>query len=455
MIAREKGGDGAGLGRLCRFRAQSVQDILDALSEGVLVVDDRLQIIAVNRAVELLLGRGADDLVGRNVCEIFGEDSCPRECLDQTLRTGETISDYQTEVRLADVRRGQVLIRTVALRDVKSDDEAVSGAAMILSDVSEVVSLRKEVARRRFGGMVGENVRMKRLFGLIEDVAPSDASVLIRGETGTGKELVARALHFAGSRPDGPFVMVNCSALSETLLESELFGHVRGAYTGAVADRAGRFEGASGGTIFLDEIGDISPVVQVKLLRVLQEKVVERVGDNRPIPVDVRIVSATNRDLEALMAAGRMREDFYYRIKVVALDVPPLRERREDIALLVEHFLERRGASPIDPEAMRLLMAYSWPGNVRELENAIEHALVLARGGVVGRRHLPVEVLEADSRERPARRPRPHSDQEREMIAAALDAAGWNRSRAARRLGIDRSTLWRKIREYGLKPEDD
>ena len=279
-------------------------------------------------------------------------------------------------------------------------DGTTLGVALILGDVTEVTTLLQERSRRYgLGRLVGKDPKMRELYQLITDVADSEASVLIRGQSGTGKELVARAIHENGGRAGGPFVQVNCSALSESLLESELFGHVVGAYTGATRDRRGRFEEADGGTIFLDEIGDISPVVQVKLLRVLQERTIERVGDNRPIPIDVRVISATNRDLETLLATGRLREDFFYRIKVVALTIPPLKDRREDIPLLVSHFLERlarregRSQPPaVSGRAMKLLMDHAWPGNVRELENALEHALVLCRGKTIQPDHLPVEL---------------------------------------------------------------
>jgi transcriptional regulator with PAS, ATPase and Fis domain len=381
------------------------------------------------------------------------------------MHTGQRILDYQTAIRLPDGSDGQILIRTVPLRDT---DGAIFGAALILGDVTEVTALRKEVTgRRHLGGIIGKNRLMQQLYRLIEDVASSDASVLIRGESGTGKELVARAVHQASQRVDGPFIQVNCSALSENLLESELFGHVRGAFTGAVTTRRGRFEEARGGTIFLDEIGDVSPVVQVKLLRVLQEKVIERVGDNQPVPVDVRIVSATNRDLEQLLASGTLREDFYYRIKVVSLDIPPLRERREDIPLLTHHFLARlRGLAlpdssdpgPIPPslastEAMGQLMRHRWPGNVRELENALEHANVLSRSGTIQPRHLPPEITRANGAPSSLRQVPRHTSAEKQIISAALARTGWNRSRAARQLGIDRTTLWRKIKEYELEPE--
>ena len=445
----------------------SLLAIFDTLREAVLGVDTRMQVIAMNRAASDLLRSDPATVRGHAVCDLFGASSCPTDCLRETMTSGERILDYQTSIPLPDGSRGQVLIRTVPLRD--REGETV-GAALILGDVTEVTALRKEISgRQRFGEIIGKTRPMQRLYRLIEDVAPSKASVLIRGESGSGKELVARALHMGSDRVDGPFVQVNCSALSESLLESELFGHVKGAFTGAVASRRGRFEEAHGGTLFLDEIGDVSPVVQVKLLRVLQEKVVERVGDNRSIPVNVRIVSATNRDLEEMRAQGSLREDFYYRIKVVSLDIPPLRQRREDIPLLVSHFMSRlRGAdalvdgggsgqiSPeiLSPEAMGCLLRYHWPGNVRELQNGLEHANVLSRGGLILLAHLPPEITQGRGDTSSLREVPRHSNVERDMIAAALTRTGWNRTRAARQLGVDRTTLWRKIREYGLQPEE-
>ncbi len=473
---------------LCRFQPESVQAIFDALQDAVIVIDAALRIVSLNRAAAALLGRAEGAAAGVPLCDLFPAHSCPRDVIEETVRTGRAVLDFQTAVQLAGGAIGQVIMRTVPLR---GDDGARAGAAVILRDVTEETTLRKQVSGRyRLGGIVGKSQAMQRLYSLIEDVAPSSAAVLLRGETGTGKELAARAIHYASTRAEGPFVQVNCSALSEGLLESELFGHVRGAFTGAVADRRGRFAEAHGGTLLLDEVGDISPAVQVKLLRVLQERVFERVGDNRPQPVDVRVISATHRDLEALVASGRVREDFYYRIKVVSLWLPPLRQRREDIPLLVAHFLARlrgaavptgaapTGAAPtgaaqpvapaaapppslaeevVSPAALRALMDHLWPGNVRELENAVEHAVVLSRGRTIRPEHLPPEVMAgaAGAAARPLSGAPPHSPAERELIQAALARTGWNRTRAARLLGIDRTTLWRKLREYDLRPEFD
>jgi len=438
----------------------SLLAIIRSLREGILALDSDLRILAMNPAAEEILGRSGSDLAGVRVCELFGDSACPQDILEETLRSGEAIIDFQTTVVLADGQRGHVLLRTEPLL---GRDGASLGIALILGDVTEVTTLRQQMSPRySLGRLVGRDPKMRELFDLITQVADSEATVLIRGESGTGKELVARAVHEASGRAARPFVQVNCSALSENLLESELFGHVKGAYTGAVGDRVGRFEEADGGTIFLDEIGDVSPVVQVKLLRVLQERIIERVGDNRPIPVDVRVVSATNRDLEKLLAVGRMREDFFYRIKVVSLTIPPLRDRREDIPLLIIHLLDkmsrREGLSrppAVSGEAMRLLMNHPWPGNVRELENALEHALVLGRGESIRSANLPPELFQPGGRKGvPLGEVPLHSDREKQLLAEALTAAGWNRSKAARRLGIDRTTLWRKIKEYGLEPED-
>ncbi|MEN8006902.1 MAG: sigma 54-interacting transcriptional regulator [Candidatus Krumholzibacteriota bacterium] len=445
---------------LAQIKPTSLLSIIRSLREGIIALDADLRILTMNPAAEEILGRSARELAGVLVCDLFGNKSCPEDVLQETLRSGEAIIDFQTTVQLADGRRGHVLLRTSPLLD----QQGVSlGIALILGDVTEVTTLRQQMSpRHRLGNLVGRDPKMRELFDLVSSVAGSEATVLITGESGTGKELVARAVHEASSRADGPFVQVNCSALSENLLESELFGHVKGAYTGAVGDRVGRFQEAAGGTIFLDEIGDVSPVIQVKLLRVLQERVIERVGDNRPIPVDVRVVSATNRDLETLLATGRMREDFFYRIKVVSLAIPPLRDRREDIPLLITHLLAkiaRREGQPGPPavsgEALRLLMNHHWPGNVRELENSLEHALVLSRGEIIGGSHLPPELFRSGSRRAQGLNDVPvHSDQEKNLLRDALRGTGWNRSKAARRLGIDRTTLWRKIKEYGLEPED-
>jgi len=328
----------------------------------------------------------------------------------------------------------------------------------------EVERLRDEVAARdRLGALLGRSAPMQQLFRAVRRVAGSRASILVRGESGTGKELVARAIHELGPRRDAPFVAVNCAAIPETLMESELFGHERGAFTDAREARMGKFEAAGGGTLFLDEIGEISPAVQAKLLRVLQERTIERLGGGRPIEVDVRIVAATNRDLEAAVAAGEFRSDLYYRINVVPLEVPPLRARRDDIPLLVASFLERLAADEGGPrrelsaEAWEALQRHDWPGNVRELENAIERATTLAEGPGIGLEDLPEEVRLAGLKAAVRAGQMPFDEAvsrfERDLLQEALERARWNQTRAAEHLGITRRQLKLKMDRYGLAPD--
>jgi two-component system NtrC family response regulator len=311
--------------------------------------------------------------------------------------------------------------------------------------------------RHRMEGIVGESGRMQEVLSLVRRVATSDATVLIRGESGTGKELIAKAIHYASRRASGPLVRINCAALPEPLLESELFGHEKGAFTGAHAMRQGRFEAAHGGSLFLDEIGDLPPHLQVKLLRALQEREIERVGSNRPIAVDVRLLAATHRDLEALMRSGRFRDDLYYRINVITISIPPLRDRREDIPPLLDHFLTRFADANGKPirgltrEARDALLRYDYPGNVRELENLMERAVVLTRDDVIGLGDLPLGV-EAGGPETPDGGSLPAAVEglERRMLRDALALAGGVQTRAAETLGISERVLRYKLRKYGL-----
>ena len=317
-------------------------------------------------------------------------------------------------------------------------------------------ALRKE---HRFHELVSKSPAMQRVFELALVAARSNSTILILGESGTGKEVIARAIHAESQRPDGPFVAVSCAALTETLLESELFGHEKGAFTGAVARRKGKLESADGGTLFLDEVGDISPKLQLDLLRVLEERRFHRVGGSELIEVDVRVVAATNRDLEKAVASGSFREDLYYRLNVIRVTLPPLRERKEDIPLLVEHFLERLEAElkrqiRIAPEAMAVLLAHSWPGNVRELRNVLERGAVVAQGGVVRPADLGLEPEPARERGG-ATAQLTLEEMERRHIAEVLGHAGGNVSQAARLLGIDRVTLYNKMRKYRLTREGE
>jgi two-component system response regulator HydG len=323
--------------------------------------------------------------------------------------------------------------------------------------------LRAEADRRYgFGEIVGSSAPMKQIFATLTKIAPTDSAVLISGESGTGKELVARALHTRSRRAAGPFIKVNCGALTETLLESELFGHEKGAFTGAIKRKLGRFELADGGTLFLDEIGDVTPAMQLKLLRALQEKEFERVGGEQTLKVDVRVVSATNKDLKAEVAAGRFREDLYYRLHVVPITLPPLRDRRDDIPLLVAHFMAKlagRAGAPDTPwtihdSAIGRLMAYAWPGNVRELENVIEQSMVLSEGNHIGLESLPVALQgDADKLEVPRGEvPLPDilEDLEKQLILKAYEKARGVKTETARLLGIKTSALYYKLEKYGI-----
>ncbi len=333
--------------------------------------------------------------------------------------------------------------------------------ALQLKDLErENVALRQELrARIGLDNIIADSPQMKAILEMIERVAPTETTVLILGESGTGKELIARAIHANSPRAGGPFVAVNCAAIPENLLESELFGHVKGAFTGAIRDRIGKFEAAEGGTIFLDEIGEMRPELQVKILRCLEERTLERVGDNKPIHVDVRILAATNKDLAKAIQAGEFREDLYYRLNVVPLHIPPLRERREDVRALAQHFLKRLGASQrltIAPDAFRALETYEWPGNVRELENALERAMIFHRGEVIALTDLPETVRAPRSREAaalPVSLPEAGlslEEVEKELILRALQKHDWNQSRAARYLGITRHTLLYRMEKHNI-----
>jgi DNA-binding NtrC family response regulator len=327
--------------------------------------------------------------------------------------------------------------------------------------VNEVRLLRQQIREQRgFGRLVGRSPQIQRVIEMISRVAGTDTTILIEGESGTGKELVARAIHAESPRADRPFVAINCGALPETLLESEMFGHVKGAFTGATATKKGLFEEADRGTLFLDEIGDTSAAIQIKLLRVLQEREIRRVGSNAPIKIDVRVLAASHRSLEELVKEGRFREDLLYRLNVVTIPVPPLRERREDIPLLAAHFLEgaaKRLGKPVptlSQEAMNLLLEYPWPGNVRQLENAIERAVLLATRETIFPGDFPPSLLRAAKTGEPSvppAKPMRLEEVEREHILSTLEAFGWNQARAAEVLGIGRNTLWRKLKEYGIQ----
>jgi two-component system response regulator HydG len=446
--------------------SQYWQTVVHTMLDGLMVVDPDGIILSINDAMEQLTGYRKDELIGRP-CEILDCDTCfgtralggDRHC---TLFKDGQVRHSKCVLKKKDGSPLHVLKNAAILRD---KDGVIVGGVETLSDCTELVakeevisSLRRELSiEDSFQGIIGKSISMRRVFDLIKSAAPSEAPVVIYGESGTGKELVAAAIHRLGPRSKGPFITVNCAALSESLLESELFGHVKGAFTGADRTRVGRFEAASNGDIFLDEIGDLPLSTQVKMLRVLQEKEIEKVGDYHPVAVDVRILAATNKDLNRLMEEGGFREDLYYRIGVIPIYLPPLRERREDIPLLIDTFINRvriksrKQISGMNREALELLTGYDWPGNVRELINVIEYAFVLCTGGEIMPSHLP-GTLAGRSQPLSAKQSAYSNNRgdEKERLLEALKRSGGNKSEAARNLGISRVTLWKGLKAYDI-----
>lgn len=436
--------------------------VLESISDGVFTVDQSWCITSFNRAAAEITGVPRREAVGKPCSEVFRASMCEADCaLRHTMETGKPIINKSAFIVTAEGRRVPISVSTALLRDAKG---RVIGGAETFRDLSLVEELRKEIEGRfQIGDLVSRSAAMRRIFDVLPQVAASDSTVLIQGETGTGKELLARAIHGLSPRKDRPFVAINCGALPDTLLESELFGFRKGAFTGADHDKPGRFALAEGGTLFLDEIGDESPALQVRLLRVLQEHAYEPLGGTRTVRADVRVLAASNRDLAVLVKKGAFRQDLFYRVNVVRIDLPPLRRRKEDIPLLVDHFIARfnriqdRQVTGVHAEAMAFLMAHEYPGNVRELENIIEHAFVLCPRGEIMPKHLPEEFLaRAPNRVRAGSLSETVHSAESQAIHAALERTGNNRLAAARELGMHKSTFFRKVRELGIVlPERD
>ncbi len=437
--------------------------ILESISDGVFTVDHDWRITSFNRAAEDITGIPREEAIGRPCCEVFRASMCETDCaLRRTMDSGRPVINKSAFIVDSGGSRVPISVSTALLRNTKGE---IVGGVETFRDLSLLEELRKEIEQRyELGDMVSRSPLMLKLFNILPQVAASDAAVVIEGETGTGKELLARALHNLSPRKNGPFVAINCGALPDTLLESELFGYKAGAFTGAEKDKPGRFALAQGGTIFLDEIGDVSPALQVRLLRVLQEKVYEPLGTTQPVKTDVRVIAATNKDLAELVKTGQFRKDLYYRINVMRLALPPLRSRKEDIAILVDHFIKRfnrlqgRSVAGITPEAMAILIAHDYPGNIRELENIIEHSFVICSEGPIGACCLPESVSCRPSGEELPNREfdSPLQAAEAHMILSALERCGGNRIKAAQALGMHKSTFFRKVRALGLVlPEMD
>jgi PAS domain S-box-containing protein len=432
--------------------------ILDSIADGVFTVDQQGRITSFNKAAERITGFSRDEAIGQYCHEIFRSNVCFESCpLKHTAETAETIVNLEVNVLNRDNKEIPISISTAIVRD---ETGTVIGAVETFRDLSLIKELHREISSRySFQDILSRSRSMLDLFQVLPDIAQSEATVLIEGESGTGKELFATAIHNLSNRRDKPLVKVNCAALPETLLESELFGYKKGAFTDARRDKPGRFRQAHRGSIFLDEIGDMSKGTQVKLLRVLERKEYEPLGGTTTEKADVRIIAATNRDLMEMMHRGEFREDLFFRINVVRLRIPPLRERPEDIPLLIDHVLERinlkrsKQIRKVSPSALRHLLNYSFPGNVRELENILEHATILAKGIEIQPRHLPnylslsthSDVSPGETRDLAAL-----EEVERDLISRALERHGGRTSAAAKDLGIHRSTLWRKIKRYRI-----
>jgi PAS domain S-box-containing protein len=446
-----------------------LETVIQTIAEGILVCDTDLIIRFSNNSMLTLTGYSSSELYGREyrnivICSAESQIMTPADRQECTIRR----------------KNGHTLTVLINSRPIMDEKQNIIGIVLSFQDISELkltqhrLSNMQIVSKKNdgFEGIIGKSRKMQEVFELIDLAAASNATVLISGETGTGKELAARAIHARSLRREAPFITVNCSALPENLLESELFGHAKGAFTGAIRDKTGRFELADGGTLFLDEIGEISPLIHVKLLRFLQQREFERVGESTTRKADIRIIAATNRNLRSMTDSGEFRDDLYYRLKVFPIQLPPLREHKEDTGLLVSHFIDKfnsetgKQLTGLSHDAAITLMDYCWPGNIRELENAIEHAFVTCREGEIDLFDLPIDIRRVEMRRglclsgpeqnakndgymSPAQTVAKHLI-DRETLISAIQAANGSKAAAARTLGINRTTLWRKIKSFGI-----
>ncbi len=434
--------------------------ILDSIADGVFTVDHEWKITSFNRAAEEILGIPRDEAIGRPCCEVFRSSICESQCaLSETMRSGQSIVNKTIFVVNTKGEKIPISISTAILKDEEGN---IIGGVETFRDVSQVEELKKELTKQySFMDILGRSPSMQNIFEILPHISQSNVAVLLSGESGTGKELFARAIHNISPRAKYPFVAVNCAALPDSLLESELFGYKAGAFTDAKHNKAGRFSLAHRGSIFLDEIGDISPAMQTRLLRVLQDQTFEPLGSTDSVQVDVRIITASNKDLSQLVQQGVFRDDLYYRINVIKIDIPPLRERKEDIPQLIQHFvskysrLESKEISGVSDSVMATLMDYEFPGNVRELENIIAHSVVLCSTGTLEIQHLPSNILpQSLTPSTPSTKPMSLRDMESFHIMNSIRQHHGNRTAAAKALGIHPSTLFRKIKELNLDLPD-
>ncbi|MDZ7764781.1 MAG: sigma 54-interacting transcriptional regulator [Melioribacteraceae bacterium] len=432
--------------------------IFNSNIEGTFTIDDEWNVTSFNAAAEKVTGFKENEAIGKKCWEIFNSAICRNGChMEQTMKKGKPTIGNELEIMNKTGRKVPIRVNSAILRNNKNEK---IGAVETFLDVSEIKNLSEHLDERfKYENIVGKNKEIKQIITVLESVAQTDSSVLITGESGTGKELAARAIHLNSIRRTGTFAAVNCSAFAESLIESELFGHEKGAFTGAVKTKVGRFELANGGTLFLDEIGDLSSTVQTKLLRVLETREIERVGSNKSIKIDTRIIAATNKNLEGEIEAARFREDLYYRINVMNIHLPPLRERKDDLPILVSHFIENfnekfnRNIKHFSSSAFDILMDYNWPGNIRELENVIEHCFVLCSSDVIQIEHLPKRFREGDfhsSTSYSSNKLSHIKDAERNIIINTLKKHNGSKSKTAEELNIHPTTLWRKMRKLNI-----
>jgi PAS domain S-box-containing protein len=453
-----------------------LNQILDTMAEGLFTLDDQGIITSWNNSMEKISGYSEQEALG-NTCRLIECSHCfGKDCPADINKCG-VIRHGKTEAKECFIthKDGRKIAVIKNARTAFDDNGQVLGIVETITDLTELKKIKKTaedaqkklIKANRLGNIIGKSAVIKNVFDAIKASANSRATVLIQGESGTGKELVAGAIHYNGAESSSPLIIVNCSALSETLLESELFGHVRGAFTGAHKDRKGRFEEADGGTIFLDEIGELTPYMQIKLLRVLQEREIERVGDSKKRKIDIRIIAATHKNLYNLTQTGKFREDLFYRLKVFPIHVPPLRKRREDIPLLVSHFIkkgnkrENKSIKGIDPNCMKRLMEHPWPGNIRELENAVEHAFVICNSDQIELKDLPVEIREPngpwgwksqifDSKEPGVSESVKTPKLTKQFLLDLLEDSNWNKAEVGRRIQKSRTSVWKYMKKWGI-----